>query len=316
MTSYHPDDVATVYAATFAARTDVYSQWVPDLSGWRPVREPLTTEVVLAGLTGRGPSISGFMIAPGSTSHLFALDYDRDDGLELAEGLAVFMDDNGLPAYVETSRRGAHLWCILDRALPAVAIRASVRGLLQSAGQPDDPHIEVRPGSDHVDAEWHKHVSGAVVGDGLGHALRLPFMPHPKTGKVGIMRDASGARLGPSVADVLLSVEWASADLLLPWAERWRRPPVRHIPTDKQFREKPFPEDDSSASDILRELWGATRAAPGRSIRCPAHDDKVASLSILRDDRRVICKAGSCVLNNDDHGRGTYELRKMAPMAR
>ena len=97
----------------FAARNDVYSHWTAD--GWRPVREPLTGETVIAGLQGTGPSISGYMIAPGSVSHVAALDFDTDNGLEQAFALASFMGSHGLPAYVETSRRGAHLWCLLDR---------------------------------------------------------------------------------------------------------------------------------------------------------------------------------------------------------
>ena len=136
--TYHPDDVASYYAALFAARYDAYSAWTP--VGWRPVREPLTIEVVKAGLSKTGPSISAFMIAPGSISHVVALDYDLDDGFALASALIRFMGDQGIPAYVETSRRGAHLWCGLDQQAPAVAIRAAMRGLLQAAGQPDDPH--------------------------------------------------------------------------------------------------------------------------------------------------------------------------------
>lgn len=303
---YDPLQVAAVYAATFAARTDVYSAWTPD--GWRPVREPLTPEVILAGLGGKGPSISGYMIAPGSTSHLLAFDFDTDDGLEQAFALARLAN---FPTYIETSRRGAHLWTILDRVMPAVAIRSAAKGLLQSAGL-DDPHIEIRPGSDHVDAEWHPHVSGAVVGDGLGHALRLPTMPHPKTGKKGVMMHPDGSRIGATVAEVLLRIEWADAELLRVWADRWRRPPVTSLPAVHR-NPHDYPEDTSTASEILASLWGVQNARPGRSVKCPAHEDRVASLNILPDDRRAMCMAGGCVLNNSDRGRGTYELRTMAP---
>ncbi len=311
--TYDPLQVATVYAATFPARDDVYSRWTDQ--GWRPVREPLTGEVILAGLTGTGPSISGYMIAPGSVSHVLAYDFDTDNGFEQAFQLALFMEKEGLPAYVETSRRGAHLWCVMDQVKPAVAIRAAARGLLQAADLPDqDEHIEIRPGSDRVDAEWHTHVSGAVVGTGLGHALRLPLMPHPKTGKTGRMLHPNGSRLGATMAEILLTMEWASADSLVEWGSRWRRPPLTHLPPE-YHNPHDFPEDTSTASEILRELWGVHNARPGASVRCPAHEDKMPSLSILRDDRRAICKAGHCVLNNNDHGRGTYELRKLAPVA-
>lgn len=307
--SYDPQHVATYYAHLFPARNDVYSRWTDE--GWRPVREPLTGEIVLAGLTGKGPSISGYMIAPGSVSHVLAIDFDTDEGLEQAFTLARYMN---FPSYVETSRRGAHLWCILDRVMPAITIRAAARALLQGAGLPsDDSHIEIRPGSDHVDAEWHQHVSGAVVGTGLGHALRLPLMPHPKTGKRGRVMFPSGTQAGSTVAEFILAIDWADSELIRTWSERWKRPPVTHLPADKR-NPRDYPEDTSSASEILASLWGVTNARPGRSVRCPAHDDRVASLNILPDDRRALCMAGGCLLNNDDHGRGTYELTKLAPV--
>lgn len=322
--SYNPLDVAAVYVATFAPRTDVYSVWVvgPDPAkplGWRPVREPLTPEVALAGLSRTGPSISSYMIAPGSCSHVAALDFDTDDGRAQAIRLARFMGGQGLPAYVETSRRGAHLWCILDEVLPAVAIRQAIRGLLQAAGLPDDdPHIEIRPGSDTVDAVWHDHVRDAVVGNGLGHALRLPLMPHPKTGRQGMMLLASGEPMPPKVADILLAVDLAPADALLLWAERWRRPPVASIPPTHRNPHERRPDDDASASELLRTLWGAHDAAPGKVISCPAkefhvHGDVHKGCRVFPDDRRVMCHKPGCVLNNDGKGRGTYELRKHAP---
>jgi hypothetical protein len=309
--SYDPQHVASYYARLFPARNDVYSHWTDE--GWRPVREPLTGEIVLAGLTGTGPSISGYMIAPGSMSHVLAYDFDTDDGLDQAFRLALTMKDSSVPAYFEESRRGAHLWCILDEVLPAITIRAAAKAFLQAAGLSDtDEHIEIRPGSDHVDAEWHPHVEGAVVGTGLGHALRLPMMPHPTTGKAGRMMDATGKPLGATVAEIILAMDWADAGLFRTWSERWRRPPVAHIPADKR-NPHDYPEDTSTASEILATLWGVRNARAGRSVKCPAHDDKIASLNILPDDKRAMCMAGGCVLNNDDHGRGTYELRKLAP---
>jgi hypothetical protein len=296
--TYEPLQVADYYVGLFADRRDVYSAWTP--SGWRPVREPLTPEIALAGLSGTGPSISGYMIAPGNTSHLLAMDFDTDNGWDQGIRLASFMATNGLPAYVETSRRGSHLWCILDAVAPAVAIRAAARGLMQSSGLPDDPHIEVRPGSD-------------TIGEGgLGHALRLPTMPHPKTGKRGALHTPDGERLKGSLATILLEIEYASSPALLRWGDKWKRPPVKHLPAEYRAAGD-YPEETSTASEILRELWGVQNAAPGRSVKCPAHEDKMPSLSILRDDRRAICKAGHCVLNNDDRGRGTHELRTLAP---
>jgi hypothetical protein len=91
---------------------------------------------------------------------------------------------------------------------------------------------------------------------------------------------------------------------------------MRPVPRDiKSGSRKPYlgPVKEGSATDILRSLWGAVDARPNHSIRCPAHDDRVASLSILADDQRAVCKSPACPLNNSDRGRGTYELTVMAP---
>ena len=312
---YNPVAVGTYYAALFPARSDVYSAWVPEV-GWRPVREPLTAAVVLDGLTRQGPAISGFMIAPGSMTHSLAIDFDTPDGLEQGFETARAMAGAGLPAYIETSRRGSHLWAILDRLGTAKAARRAMRAFLATAlTDPEDVHIEIRPGSDTVEAEWATHVKGAVYGDGLGHALRLPFMPHPKTGVVPQFMDATGRVLGPTIAAALLEVELGDAGIVEEWSKKWS-PVTKPSDLTKEYKDPhnygPDAFENASASQILRDLWGADRAVPGRSIRCPAHDDKVASLSILRDDRRVICKSPSCILNNGDRGRGTFELTSLA----
>jgi len=298
---YRPVDVAEVYRHMFPARHDVYQHWVvgPDPEnpiGWRPVREEMTAEVVLTGLAG--PGIGGYMIHPGSTSHVVAVDFDTDDGLQQGYTLAGIMNWNGLPTYVETSRRGSHLWCVLDEVLPAVAIRFALRALLAESGLPtNDPHIELRPGSDHVED------------DGLGHALRLPFMPHPKTGQRGTMIGPDGP-VAAHLSAVILDWQLAPASVLHDWSMKWI-PPTPRVPD--HFRPpRVYPEETSTASEILASLWGVPNARANRSVRCPAHDDRHASLNIFPDDQRAMCMAGGCVLNNNDHGRGTYELRTLA----
>lgn len=59
-----------------------------------------------------------------------------------------------------------------------------------------------------------------------------------------------------------------------------------------------------SAALITR---GILNAKPGLTVRCPAHDDERASLSILADDKRAICK-GACVWS----GRGVIAADVLA----
>lgn len=303
MTTYGREEVALYYVALFPARNDVYSRWTED--GWRPVREPLTTTIAIAGLTKAGPSISGFMIAPGAVSHSLAIDFDAEDGYEQAMLVGRAMWAATAPAYVESSGRGAHLWGVVDRVMPARSIRRALRWWVQQAGlDPEDPKIELRPGSDDLPE------------GGLGHALRLPLMPHPRTGKRGhLIHPVTGQRVGLNLGETLLNIDEIPHGLVLDAAMRFvPKPDPLSIPPGLRNPHPPREEDRGSASDILRELWGVQNAQPGRAVRCPAHDDKRPSLSILRDDKRAICRSPSCSLNNNDHGRGTYELRKMAPV--
>lgn len=296
------EEVVDYYIDLFAARDDVYSQWTPD--GWRPVRQPLSVPVAIAGLTKSGPSISAYLISPASKSHVFAVDFDSDDGYDKAIRLGRHMTERDMPVYVETSRRGAHLWGCLDSLMTAADIRRGVWVCLAQADiAPRDPKVELRPGSDTIEE------------DGLGHCLRMPLMPHPKTGKRGrFLVPATEQPLAERLSDIVDAIELVPSEVLGGFAAMWA-PPIRPSDIPMAYR-RPRPRNETdygTASQILRERWGVPNAIPGRAIRCPAHDDKMPSLSILKDDQRVICFSPSCVLHNDGRGRGTYELTKLAP---
>ena len=301
--AYDPVEVADYYAHLFPARNDVYSAWIKGSAGWRPVRNPLTAKVVLAGLRGTGPSISGYMITPENTSHSFALDFDAEDGLEQAYTLAAFMQAYQMPVYIETSRRGAHMWGTLEEPLPAKTIRNALRAMLQKCNL-KDPHIELRPGSNTIEP------------DGLGHAIRLPLMPHPKTGQRGKFFYPDRSPVADRISHIMMAMKTVQVDPASPFikfsADYW--PTIVRVPrafgpprprSDDEF-------EDASASEILSSLWGVPNARPGIAVRCPAHPDKSPSLHIYRHDERVLCYSPECILNNGGHGRGTYELTKLA----
>jgi hypothetical protein len=339
--SYDPEQVASYYIALFAPRADVYSHWVTDpkiLKGdeprWQPAgrwsgprdarvyaRDPLTPQVILDGLTKRGPSVSCYLIAPGGVSHVFAIDLDLDDGHDWAMKIGALMVDAGIHCYVEASRRGAHLWGSVDEQVPAKVLRRMMRFFIEKAGVPrvydaeagrwvDDARVELRPGADQL-------AEGA-----LGHALRMPTMPHPKTGKRYSLvypwgpSPLEGTSLGENLLHLLTTPRAKIVEIATDYV-----PLVdpRHLPRDMDRPKPPRGPDEfenASASEILRDLWGVQNARPGIAVKCPAHDDQHPSLSITRDDRRAICHGPGCILNNDGRGRGTFELTKYAPASR
>lgn len=68
--------------------------------------------------------------------------------------------------------------------------------------------------------------------------------------------------------------------------------------------------------EVLASDWGVEEAEAGRTIRCPAHDDRSPSLSISADDRRVWCHSLSCVLRgNEGQGHDAFSLAVQARLA-
>jgi hypothetical protein len=295
--------IATIYLATFAPRTDAYAAHTG--SGWIAVHAELTPELLIGCLTeGRPVSISAYMLAPDSTSHVLALDLDLSDGLELARRVQRVMANAGVPGYVEPSRRGAHLWCVLAARLPGIVLRRALRTFVADAAIAPTPQVELRPAQDRL-----------ARPDSIGSALRMPTMPHPLTGLRYPLHDPGGTSLGLKVAPMLLSIELASPSAIVTAAERWSEPALP--PVRGHLHDGPSPIEVFNArvgvSAVLSREWGVPNAVPGRSIRCPAHDDRSPSLSIAPDDSRAWCHSPSCDLHGPNGaGHDAYGLVELA----
>ena len=139
--------IAQQWVLTFAARHDAYNAWMPGPEGhWYARREPLTGEVLLRALAERLP-LGGYMTAPDGTSHIAALDFDREEGRAMAFNVARVMDAAGAAAYIEPSRRGAHLWWPLAEPCPARQNPGGMASLPQGGGLPDQrPQGRTAPG--------------------------------------------------------------------------------------------------------------------------------------------------------------------------
>lgn len=109
---------------------------------------------------------------------------------------------------------------------------------------------------------------------------------------------------GAGARDLISTADPMSGAFMVSWLlEEWSVPVGRPGPmvTIDAPRRSYVPRDSGSVSDALLAL-GVVNARPGRTVRCPRHEDMHASLSILRDDRRAICKSASC----EWAGRGAW----------
>jgi hypothetical protein len=292
-------DAAATYAATFSGRMDVYAAWNGD--HWQAVREPLTPDKILQAFETSSP-LSAYLLDTDSRSHVACLDIDRDDGYELGKAFGRRLSQLGGIGYIERSARGCHFWIPLEWPLPAVLIRRALRALIAEAGLPDDRKIELRPASDRLNDE-----------DSLGHCIRMPTMPHQRTHKRYRLVSNGGEIMSGKLVEMMLDIEPCPVAIFHDAAERAPLPKLTGAPKDLRFPHGP-PAETDSVSEILRNLWGVPNAQPGRAVRCPAHDDRHPSLSIAKDDQRVWCKSGSCLLSGDggERGLGAHQLTKLA----
>jgi hypothetical protein len=294
--------VASSYIAAFAGRTDVYG--VDTAGGWRPRRSPLTPFVVTEAFSNLSP-ITFYFLPPGDMTHVAGVDFDTEDGFEQAIRMGCGMWDDGVSAYVETSRRGAHLWVVMDGRLHARILRSALRAYLQAVGLPaNDEKIELRPGSDGLSDHT----------DAIGHSLRAPMMPHPLTGVAATLLDPrTGQPLGDTVAEVMEAIQRAPATTIIAAAERYRPPePPQHRPSTTSSAGRIADFNASIGVSQILQAAGAGWARPGGHGRCPYHPDSNPSMSVSHDDRRAWCFSRSCAVNRDDKGMDAWDLARLS----
>jgi hypothetical protein len=249
-------------------------------------------------------------------THVGAIDFDLDDGMDVARKVRAGLAEHGIPSLLEGSRRGAHLWVVTTGdgthssepfgMVPAsVMRRALTAAVVLEHGA--DPKVEVFPKKSTKD--W-----------GVG-ALRMPLQRHPKTGVRYPSYDPFDDREVTSIigllnlmADIQMETTY-NALRRLAGAE----PGPVSYPTGTGW-EKPLYAATGDVPQVTALLATmGVRATPGHSARCPFHDDKKASLSVSTDDQRCWCKSPECPMFNDGRGMGSIALseylRKESPLA-
>jgi hypothetical protein len=175
-----PVTLLRAWRSRFLNRPQPYAVQQPD-GTYRWIHAPCELEDLAAHLEGE------WTLALSSTDRQarckwLCLDVDQvgDTVIPHVLALRVVLAELGLPGFVEASRRGGHLWFLLDRALPAHMARSVLEatlGELRADGLTVLPYelypIATEPGM-------------------LGQAVRLPLGIHQLTGKRYPLFDAEG----------------------------------------------------------------------------------------------------------------------------
>jgi hypothetical protein len=268
------------YVQSFIPRFDCYPLQKPDGS-YTAIHEPLTSKVVEAHLIGTA-TIGAYALDTNNRARWLCLDADDEQDWHGLWRLAHHLKHEAVPAYVEPSRRGGHLWMFFD-PLPATDIRRFGKWLL-SEHQLET--VELYPKQDELRT-------------GTGSLVRLPLGIHRKDGQRYYFIDLNGKPLAPSIREQMH---------VLGSPEKIPYPYIQGIVNNLPEPRKLFP---TPHFEKFKGLQGAT---PSERIRaaisvydfvsqyvdldrnghgyCPFHDDHLMSFGVNNANNFWHCFAG------------------------
>ena len=270
---------ALMLAQRFVQRWDLYPRQLDD-GRYICVHELLNAGHLLSHLRGE-ITLGTYVLDEQSQAQFLVLDADDTqewkDLLNLAKALAT----ENVPAYLEKSRRGGHLWLFLAQALAGKDARAFGQGLLnthQIAG------VELFPKQNQL-------------GSGPGSLIRLPFGVHRLTGQRYTFFTPDGDDLAPTIRE---QVKLLSEPQTVPEAafEAYRSVAVElnraksGLPVDGARRVSDEIKARVSVFELVSRYVELKPTGNGAIGFCPFHDDRHPSFGVNVEENYWHCFAG------------------------
>lgn len=249
-------------AKTFVNRQDCFAIQTESGQYYR-VNDTLTANHIVHHLKGE-VTLGTYLLGSDGKTKFAVIDADDDDGLEK---LVKVHETLGLPSYLESSRRGGHLWFFFDEPTEGkiaknFGLEIAKRFLIEA---------EVYPKQ--------------AQSDGPGSCIRLPFGIHKKTGERYPFIDLGNWR---SQLEVLTHPQKIPLDEAMKYQyqepERKRlNPLIGELPVwEKVKRQITVEELVSQYVDLNDKGVG----------KCPFHDDSNPSFSVNVKENYWNCFSG------------------------
>jgi len=149
----------------FIQRRDIYPQQINDGS-YVSIQNKLTDDILISHLQGK-ITLGAYVLDRESFGHFMVLDADTEPEWRKLRALSDILKNMDCPSYLESSRRGGHLWLFFLEFTKAKDIRLFGSGIMGHFGIED---IELFPKQDELTT-------------GPGSLIRLPFGIHRKSGR-------------------------------------------------------------------------------------------------------------------------------------
>jgi hypothetical protein len=263
---------------TFLHRHDLYAQQLEDGS-YVCIRKPLTERHIIAHLKG-SLTLGAYALDQDSFTRFVVLDGDDDSQLHSLVDMNNSLQAEGIQSYLESSRRGGHLWLFLSQPTPGKIARAFGLDLAQRF---DLTGIEVFPKQERL--------SG-----GPGSLIRLPFGIHRKTGqRYGFIN----SDLSPISTDWIDQIRNLSNPKTVPDDCLNQAIIKKQQPLVPKFNPKSLPPEGLTLSAKIKACISVydfvsqyVDLTPGGHGLCPFHPDTKHSFAVHNDGNYWHCFAG------------------------
>ena len=271
---------ALVLAQRFVQRWDLHARQLDD-GRYICVRELLNVGHLFDHLRGE-ITLGTYLLDRESRARFLVLDADDEQVWERLGHLARELTEENVPAYLESSRRGGHLWLFLAQAVAGREVRAFGLGLL-AAHRVEG--VELFPKQDRL-------------AGGPGSLIRMPFGVHWRTGRRYGFHTVDGSPLAPTVREQIYALG-APETVPEPAFEAYRSF-VSCRPVEAHAEPLATPAGTVSerikASVTVLEFVGQyvdlKLTAGGAIGLCPFHDDHHPSFGVNAEGNYWHCFAG------------------------
>jgi hypothetical protein len=271
------ESLAENLAGVFFQRRDIYAQQLDD-GRYISIKKPLESWQLTSHLQGK-LTLGTYVLNAESQARFIAFDADDNQQLVGLTFMAQSLQDDGVPTYLESSRRGGHLWLFFDQLIPASEARSFGRGLLTAHYLTG---IELFPKQDQL-------------GNGPGSLIRVPFGIHRRDGRRYSFINLEGQPIAPTLADQirLLSAPQTVPDNVfddfLELGNQAKMTP-QSKPSERSGKQLSSRIKESiTVLDFVSQY--IELSSNGRGL-CPFHNDKRASFSVNDEENYWHCFAG------------------------
>ena len=271
---------ALALAKRFVQRWDIYARQLDD-GRYICVHEPLTVDQLFAHLRGE-ITLGAYLLDQKSQARFVVFDADEPQGFERLARLNSLLSVEGIPSYLESSRRGGHLWFFLAKPTSGYAVRSFARGVL-SAHEVDG--IEVFPKQDRLS-------------NGPGSMIRMPFGIHRVSGLRYGFYQPDGSPLAPTLREQIntLSTPQTVPEVVFESYTSYvsPEPPITLVdrfdkPTDVLSERI---KSSVTVLEFVSQYVDLKPAGSGVIGRCPFHDDQHPSFGVNDRENYWHCFAG------------------------